>query len=550
MLQNRPPYLYIMSLSSLERTKIGPIVFVLTVVLAIWLVAEGVLRNATYLLVPVSICAVVFALFQTFKNWRIGMILFIAWMLFEDLARKYLGNNMAVYFGKDALAAACYLSFFITMRRERRLIGRPAFFIPFMALFGWCLIESVNLNSPSPWYGVLGVKLYFGYVPFFFLGYAFLRNEYDLRKFLLVNLSIAGLIAALGTAQSISGQALLAPADLAPDISLLGTLTREAPLTHEIFIRPTSVFVSEGRFSSYLLLVWILGFGTATYFLAQRLPGRKWVVAVTGLFFIAIILSGSRGALIYSLLCASIIFSVFAREMLWTNTRVRKIGIGVATILVLTSLAVVFLATFDAEALNPRVAFYQQTLSPSSPTSELGWRAWGYPLSEFSKAFEFPYWVFGSGIGTHSLGTQYVARILDVPPITEGVESGYGNLMLEVGIPGLLLWLVFSATLIASSWNAIRRLRGTPLFPIGFVIFVFVFLVLFPSMAGGLSFENFVINAYLCILLGVLLSLPALLETLPLRTRPSRLGDSLPRVRTMVVGTAAQPVRKSMNFQS
>jgi hypothetical protein len=534
-----------MSLNAFERTKLGPIAWVLSAMVAALLLAQAVLQDATYLLAPVAISTTAIVLFQTLKNWRTGVMFFIAWMLFEDLARKYLGNNMAVYFGKDLLAAACYLSFYTTRGHERRLPVRPAFFLPFMLLFGWSLLEAVNPNSPSLWYGVLGLKLYFGYVPLFFLGYALLRNQNDLRRFLLLNLSIAGLIAALGTAQSISGQTLLAPADLAQDIRDLGTLMREAPITHESFIRPTSVFVSDGRFSSYLLLVWLLGFGTATYFLIRRLPGRKWVVAIMGLFLVAIILSGSRGALLYALISAGVITSVFAREMLWQNARTRKIGIAVATTVLLAALAVVFLSTLYPEALNPRVAFYQQTLSPSSPTSELGWRAWGYPVSEFSKAFRYPNWVLGSGIGTRSLGGQYLTRILGAPNVTEAVESGYGNFMLENGIPGLLLWLVFTGAVITSCWNVVRRLRGTALFPVGFVIFWFVFIVLFPGMAGGLSYENFVINAYLCLLLGVLFSLPALLEADSAPARPPRLGDPPVYVSLISKGTPWDTARVS-----
>ena len=38
-----------------------------------------------------------------FSNWRSGVYFFLVWLLFEDLIRKYLGNNMAIYFGKDML---------------------------------------------------------------------------------------------------------------------------------------------------------------------------------------------------------------------------------------------------------------------------------------------------------------------------------------------------------------------------------------------------------------------------------------------------------------
>jgi len=35
------------------------------------------------------------------NSWRKGLYFFLTWLLFEDFARKYLGNNMAIYFAKD-----------------------------------------------------------------------------------------------------------------------------------------------------------------------------------------------------------------------------------------------------------------------------------------------------------------------------------------------------------------------------------------------------------------------------------------------------------------
>src|SRR5271165_1828622 len=50
------------------------------------------------------------------NDWRKGVYLVLAWILFEDLVRKYLGNNMAIYFAKDALALLLYISFFGALR--------------------------------------------------------------------------------------------------------------------------------------------------------------------------------------------------------------------------------------------------------------------------------------------------------------------------------------------------------------------------------------------------------------------------------------------------
>jgi hypothetical protein len=59
------------------------------------------------------------------NNWRNGLYFFLAWLLFEDFFRKYLGNNMAIYFAKDFLVAVVYLSFFMAYRRKEVQTFRP-----------------------------------------------------------------------------------------------------------------------------------------------------------------------------------------------------------------------------------------------------------------------------------------------------------------------------------------------------------------------------------------------------------------------------------------
>jgi SAM-dependent methyltransferase len=63
-------------------------------------------------------------------NWQNGVYFFLAWLLFEDLARKFPGNNMAIYFAKDFLVAIVYMSFFIAYRRKDKdlQVLRPPLF--------------------------------------------------------------------------------------------------------------------------------------------------------------------------------------------------------------------------------------------------------------------------------------------------------------------------------------------------------------------------------------------------------------------------------------
>jgi hypothetical protein len=102
-----------------------------------------------------------------------------------------------------------------------------------------------------------------------------------------------------------------------------------------------------------------------------------------------------------------------------------------------------------------------------------------------------------------------VTRFFGVRPVVGGVESGFGALVVEMGIGGLILWLLMGLWIISSAWKVILKLRGSPWFPIGFVICWFLFLMLFPSMIGGIQgYEDFIMNAYFWLLLGILFRLP------------------------------------------
>src|SRR5215472_12105060 len=61
-------------------------------------VIAGDLAGLAYVALGFVGCAFVVAMLN---NWRNGLYFFLAWLLFEDLARKFLGNNMAIFFAKD-----------------------------------------------------------------------------------------------------------------------------------------------------------------------------------------------------------------------------------------------------------------------------------------------------------------------------------------------------------------------------------------------------------------------------------------------------------------
>jgi hypothetical protein len=445
------------------------------------------------------------------NDWRRGVYLFLAWVMFEDLIRKYLGNNMAIFFAKDFLVLILYLSFFTSRRANRVKTFSPPFLVPLLIFFWFSFIQVFNPQSTSVFYGLMGMKIYFLYVPLFFVGYSFLENDDDLRKLMAFISILVICVAGLGIAQSIMGPTFLNPRVLQEDIRDLSTLYRTAPISGLTAYRPTSVFVSTGRFSNFIMVSWVFVLGFAGYLLLRSRRSRLIAFLAIGTVGIAAIMSTSRSAIMWTGSGALVMMAAFLWGAPWRQGEVRGVLRAIQRTVMVAGLALLLMITLFPEELASRVAIYSETLSPDSPASELVYRARDYPLKNFLLAFQYEHWVTGYGIGTASLGTQYVMRIMHAAPMGVAVENGFGQIMLELGIAGLLMWIVLSAAIVLSAWRIVRKLRGTPWFPMGFGIFWYSFLVLVPlSYIVFANYQDYVLNAYLWLFLGILFRLPDL----------------------------------------
>jgi len=456
--------------------------------------------------IAVAVCALVVAILN---DWRKGLYLFLTWLLFEDLARKYLGNNMAIYFAKDFLLLVVYISFLGAYRKE--VTGfRPPFLVSLL-LFVWFGVAQIfNPGSTHIVYGLLGFKLFFYYVPLMFVGYALINSEAELRRFFFVNLALAAIIAALGIAQAILGHTFLNPTNLAEEIRDLSTLYR-ASSSGIAFYRPNSVFVSTGRFGDFLLVSWLMIFGFAGYLLLRHKRGRTFIFCTLSLTAVAIALCSSRGVVLWGIGSALMGGLAFVWGAPWRQREVVRVLRTVQRAAMGVALGITLLLFLFPEALLSRVAFYTETLSPTSSASQLQDRTWDYPVRNFLAAFSYERWPYGYGIGTTALGTQYVAKYFHAKPPVGPVESGYGTLIVEMGIGGLLLWLVMSFAIVFSAWRVVKQVRGSPWFPIAFMIFWYAGLLLFPITYTGMqAYQDYVLNAYLWLLLGILFRLPTL----------------------------------------
>jgi hypothetical protein len=407
-----------------------------------------------------------------------------------------------------------YLSIYRAIRAHHEKTFRPPFLIAIALFFWWAAIQIFNPYSPSPLYGLLGFKIYFFYVPLMFVGYSLVRTDQDLRRFLTVVMSVAAVVAGLGIIQAIGGPQFLNPATLAPEIRELAALDKVTPITQQILHLPSSVFVSAGRYGQYLISSVVLCLGAAGYILLQGGRGRWFVFTCLGVIAVGVLFSGLRGVLVLSIASTAVMSVAFLWGAPWRNRQVHRILKAMRGSAMVMAMCLALAAFIVPEEVGKRWEFYSETLSPSGSSYELSYRAWDYPVLQFTGAFSGPHSFVGNGTGTASLGMQYVAKLLGERPPQLSVESGFGSLLVEFGIAGPILWLIWATALVISCWRVVLKLRQTRMFPLGFAVFWFALMLLFPETFGSInSYQDYVMNATLWMLVGILYRLPELIVT-------------------------------------
>jgi hypothetical protein len=468
-----------------------------------------------------------------FRNWRHGLYFFLAWLLFEDLARKFLGNNMVIYFAKDALLGVIYLAWFIAHRRQDNTERfRPPFRVALLLIIWFGFLQMFNPGSPHFAFGIMGMKLYFWYVPLIVVGYYLVNSEIELRKFFYINLVLILVIVSLGIAQSLLGPRFLNPEVLADDIRLLSETYRVAPISGAIVYRPTSVFVSAGRFADVLIVSWMMIFGFSGYLLLRHRRGRLFAFVGLAVIAAGCLMCASRGVFVWTLSSSIIAVLAFVWGAPWRQGEALRVVRVLQRACMGVALAIAVLFFAYPEAFLGRLAVYSETLDPRSPKSELFHRAGNYPMANFLAAFDYPRWPYGYGIGTTSNGVQYVYRYFHVRPPVGSVESGFGAIVIEMGIVGLILWLIMSVFILLSAWKVVRTLKGTPWFPLAFMIFWYALILLLPmTFVAVTQYQDFIMNAYLWLLLGILFRLPKLASSAQVPAGPGPLETAGYRVR-------------------
>jgi hypothetical protein len=247
--------------------------------------------------------------------------------------------------------------------------------------------------------------------------------------------------------------------------------------------------------------------------LLSRRRGAKWGFLAIGVVTVGVVITGNRTPVVFVGISALMMTAAFLWGAPWRWGQGHRLVKALRRSLFIAALGLIVMVEVYPNVMGAHWAFVSETLAYQGEGSELVSRSWDYPLLNLQLAFQHERWIEGYGTGLNSLGSQYVARFLDQPVPNIGVENGYGMLIVEMGILGPCLWLYWVGALLWAGWKVVRQLRETVYFPIGFAILWNAFVLTFLLMHFGIqSYQNFVNNAYMWLLIGVLFRLPKLAQ--------------------------------------
>jgi phosphatidylinositol alpha-1,6-mannosyltransferase len=432
------------------------------------------------------------------RHWMLALVVFLAWLMVEDLIRKLAGNDIRVYFVKDLFYIVTLAAVMLAPGvRGAWRSATPQARLPLYALLAWALVMSIPTGLADIRTPLLGLRLDFLYLPLVVCGYLAAREAGRMGTLLLSASVLGGAASLLGIIQAVIGPAFLAPDRPTPGLINL-ILVRGSQTPGGVVYRPTGMFVDPGRFDA--MAVTTLAVSLAAIYVLRG--PKRWVAIAAALSAAgATWVSGGRTGLLEGAAVAAVFLILLLRSASRTFLMIAGAAFLVAVAVVLVG------ALLEPRLVVNRFNWYLATLNPMSSQNEWSFR-WTYFGGNFLKGVHIGGW-FGLGTGHEALGKQYVfGGHLNSPEGLYLVEGGYASVVVEWGLVGLALWLAWSVGWVRELWWRLRHTFDSGDRAAGWVLFSWVMISLFFLFVPGLQgFQNYTTNAYLWLLSGVVFGL-------------------------------------------
>lgn len=460
----------------------------------------GDLLTALFLLGLITFASIFVPL--VLSDWRRGLLFLVMWMMVEDSLRKYTGSLVGIYFAKDVILLVTYFSYFWAKSQTKTPLLKG---FPRTTLFSILLLVALGLVMALLRTGfgdlivlIIGLRMWFIYVPLFLIGFDLARSTDHLRKLLLLIGLFGGIVAVFGLLQAMFGNQLLNPTQFTYEAKLF--LEKVGP--SGFFVnRPTSIFIDPGRFGKFIMLYACLIPGIATFFHESdddRGRIHMWWLTCLLLIGLAGLLSGARIVIVVMPVATILFFIIYRLGRTANESRypiVTTRFMVIVFVLIAVSAAIFywlrptqFYGLLDFySTTGPYIATHQEL-----HVNDIAYSAQAQGLT-------------GNGIGSGSQGTSYFN---EGQPLDFAVETGYATLIIEFGLAGMALWLIMVVGLIAVSLRAALALRATHLFglAIGTVMSQALFF-LFLFYLGAAVYQDYLVSFHVWLFSGLIIGL-------------------------------------------
>ncbi|WP_017655132.1 hormogonium polysaccharide biosynthesis protein HpsL [Fortiea contorta] len=446
----------------------------------------------------------------SYKYPRPALLAFIVYIPFGGTITYYIGNSPILQLAKDAFYVPALIGIWQNCRKQRLpLIPiksiKPSLYI----LLGLCLLTLIfinggqQLNPPDTGFGqkaandipiglgILGFKVFLGYVPLIGCFYYLIRGKKDfllltrLQVVLILSCCVLGLIQYLflltgiceGTKNAVGSDLFKATLDARCYFG--GSLVYSPS---QGMIRLPGTFVAPWQWAWFLISSTFFAF--ATGFADPSIIWRFISLGSLAMVFINAVISGQRIAL--ALVPTCFIILLFLTGQIANLKRFIPIGIGLAIILGIAMVS-------NPAVVQERLDSFGSRWEASPPQA--------FIVDQFHENWKGVDGPLGSGLGRATNSARALGK-------TKLVETYYPKVLYEVGIMGLLGFVVFVTTLTITTFKTYRSIKNRNFRSYGAAMWVFILFISYNTYYYPLDVDPVAVYYWLCA--GILFKLPIL----------------------------------------
>lgn len=437
----------------------------------------------------------------SYKYPRIALWLFLIYLPISGTVTYWIGKgNIAFQLAKDGFYFPALIALVQFCQRKKLPILVPEGLRPsLLILLALCLITLLFVNGSQQlthsepgqpiFMGMLGLKVFMGYIPLVFCGYYLVRNKQELLFFTRLHVVLALICCALGLIQYM----LLVTGACAGTDHLTGEELFKASLDAKCLvggallyspsqgvIRLPGTFVAPWQWAWFLIANAFFTFATAFSdpSIFWRFSGLVGMAAI----FVNAVISGQRIAL--AIVPLVIVLLLILTGQLTNPKRSIPIALGLALIVGIG-------VTSYPELIQERIDSFVSRWEASPPQ--------GFILGQFEWAINEQRGFLGRGLGRATNSARTFGE-------TELVETYYPKVLYEVGPFGTIAFLAVVTTLTVITFRVYRSLEDENLRSFGASFWVFILCISYNTYYYPLDVDP--VAVYYWFFAGVTLALP------------------------------------------